>query len=106
MKKKVYIADINSIITENLCNVTLLYPQAHKDTTKNGSYFATITEGSKFIAIGTGKEYAEDRPTFSNWEEAISYARELQDLCRGEFFIGIRQAGKIQATPVAKFIAK
>lgn len=100
MKAKIYIADINSTINEKFNNVTLLYPQAQKDSTKPNCFSAYVTDGSDFIAIGTGKEYADERPTFSNWEDASAYAKDLPS---GEYLIGIRQSGKKQATPVAKF---
>ncbi len=101
MKTKIYIADINSTITEKFNNITLLYPQAQTDNTKPNCLTTYITEGSKFIAIGTGNEYADERPTFSNWEEAAEYAKTPT----GEFIIGIRKAGHSQAVPVAKFNA-
>lgn len=100
MKTKIYIADINSIITEKFNNVTLLYPQAQKDSTKPNCFSAYITDGSTFVAIGTGNEYADELPTFSSWDYASTYAKCLPS---GEYIIGIRQSGKKQATPVAKF---
>lgn len=100
MKTKIYIADINSTINEKFNNVTILYPQAQNDSSKPNCFSAQITDGSNFIAIGTGKEYADERPTFSNWDDASAYAKTLAS---GEYLIGIRQAGKSQAVPVAKF---
>lgn len=100
MKTKIYIADINSTITEKFNNVTLLYPQAQKDSTKPNCFTAKVTEGSAFIAIGTGNEYAHERPNFKTWDEAADYAKTLTT---GEYLIGIRKAGHIQAVPVAKF---
>lgn len=102
MKTKIYIADINSTITEKFNNATLLYPQAQNDNTKPNCFTAKVTEGSAFIAIGTGNEYADERPTFKTWDEAANYAKTLTP---GEYLIGIRQSGKSQAVPVAKFNA-
>lgn len=97
MKSKMYIADINSTITEKFNNVKLLYPQAHKDSTKPGCSITYITEGSEFIAIGKGDETKDELRTFSNWDEAAEYANTLT----GEFAIGIRSAGKKQFDIVA-----
>lgn len=102
MKTKIYIANINETINNMFNNATLLYPQAQIDETKPNCLTTFINEGSKFIAIGTGNEYADERPTFSNWEEAADYAKTLT---AGEYIIGIRKAGHIQAIPVAKFNA-
>ena len=97
MKSKIYIADINSIITEMFKNSTLNYPKAHKDTTKPGCSVTYITEGSDFIAIGAGNETKDELHTFDNWGDAAEYAKSLT----GKYVIGIRPAGKQQFNIVA-----
>ena len=97
MKTKIYIADINSTITEKFNNATLNYPLAHKDNTKPGCFTTWITEGSKFVAIGKGDEKKDELVTFNSWDEAAEYAKTLT----GEYVIGIRPEGKKQFNIVA-----
>ncbi len=103
MKQKVYIADINSIITERLNNATLIYPKAHKDSSKPGCFYTYITPGTNYIAIGNQGVNKGDFPEFGNWDEAIEYAKLLKSMTTGKYLIGIRSAGKQKYNAVAKF---
>ena len=96
MKTKIYIADVNSTITEKFNNANILYPQAQKDNTKPNCLTAIITEGSEYIIIATTDD--KDIKFFKDWDSAAEYANSLTS---GNYNIGIRQAKKMCYTTAA-----
>lgn len=96
MKTKIYIADINSTITEKFNNATILYPKAQKDNTKPNCLSTIITEGSEYIIIATTDD--KSIKCFKTWDEAAEYANTLES---GTYNIGIRPAKKMYYTTAA-----
>lgn len=96
MKTKIYVADINSTITEKFNNATLLYPQAQKDSTKPNCLSTIITKGSEYIIIATTDDKSIN--FFKTWEEAAEFAKTLT---AGTYNIGIRPAKKMYYTTAA-----
>lgn len=96
MKTKIYVADINSTITEKFNNVNILYPQAQKDSSKPNCLSTIITEGSEYIIIATTDDKSIN--FFKTWEEAAEFAKTLT---AGTYNIGIRPAKKMYYTTAA-----
>ena len=67
MKTKNYVADFNAIVVAKFdyAEITLRYPNAHKEEGKKGALYAMITEGADFICVGTlaGKYVIGVRPS-------------------------------------------
>lgn len=90
MKTKIYIADINSTITEKFNNANLLYPQAQKDSTKPNCLYAIVTENSEYIIIASSDD--KNINFFKTWDDAAEFAKTLT---AGTYNIGIRQSKKM-----------
>ena len=94
MKTKIYLADCNAIIAEKFnADVDYVYPNAHKESDKEGAYYAWITNEADFIAVGTNEEYR----SFDNWNDAAAYANTIS----GKYSIGIRKSGHMKYEVIA-----
>lgn len=90
MKTKNYVADFNAIVVAKFdyAEITLRYPNAHKEEGKKGALYAMITEGADFICVGTEAEHK----MFNNWAAAAEYAKTLA----GKYVIGVRPSGQLK----------